>query len=208
MKKPEHTGKNIGGNIVSSHRLSTPVIVPRLLLIAGLAALGTAACSSEPVVAPWKRADDSPWSAKHQAELKDIPPDEQVTGETAAVAEPVAQVEVVEKVAVEPTEPVPETPPVVAQSTEQKILALPASYYAVQVYASQTEASMEAFQQAKGLTDLHRVRTRRDGKTIYVLIDIHPDLASARQAVPLLEEKAGASPWVRSMASLQKIIDE
>jgi septal ring-binding cell division protein DamX len=93
-------------------------------------------------------------------------------------------------------------------TNEQAILAMPATNYAVQVYASKTTESVEAFQTNKGLENLMAVKTDRAGTTIYVLVDVYPDRDAANAAAVDLEAKTGSKPWVRSVAGLQKIVSE
>jgi len=177
---------------------------------------GLAACSSTP--APWTQTNDSPWGAKHEAEVQNIPSDEAVNDtslndpvlladpdrdaivmqapEAAPAPEMIAPVEVVEEeVAVAAEQP----------STEQDIMAMLSTNYAVQVYAAKTIKSIEKFKNNKDLADLITVKTDRSGSIIYVLVDIYPDRASANAAAAELEVKAGSKPWVRSLAGLQKI---
>ncbi len=98
--------------------------------------------------------------------------------------------------------------PVMVQdlTSEQEIMAMPASNYAVQVYASKTDDSVEKFKSNKGLENLMTVKTDRSGAIVYVLVDVHPDRASANAAATDLEAKTGSKPWVRSVAGLQKIV--
>jgi septal ring-binding cell division protein DamX len=91
---------------------------------------------------------------------------------------------------------------------EQEIMAMPASNYAVQVYASKTQASIDKYKSDKGLENLMSVRTDRSGSIVYVLVDVHPDRATANAAASDLEIKTGSKPWVRSIAGLQKIVAE
>ena len=49
------------------------------------------------------------------------------------------------------------------------------------------------------------VKTDRSGSIVYVLVDIHPDRASADAAAAELEVKTGSKPWVRSLGGLQAI---
>jgi septal ring-binding cell division protein DamX len=49
------------------------------------------------------------------------------------------------------------------------------------------------------------VKTDRDGDVIYVLVSIHADRESAKQALNDLEEKTGSKPWIRSVSSLQNM---
>ncbi len=91
-------------------------------------------------------------------------------------------------------------------STEQELLTLPASDYAVQVYAANSTASVDRFKNAKDVHELKTVATSRSGSIVYVLVDIYSDRAMANAAAKELAIRTGAKPWVRSLAGLQKII--
>lgn len=181
--------------------------------------------------APWSRPDDSPWKEKRDAESRAAPADEVIY---QPVAEPAAPEPVTyEPVAAEPMpapEPVASTSKleayhskdtsggmpapesveaetmVVTAAAEDVVLAMPADSYAVQVYASKTEDSINRFQQNKGLEDLKIVKTDRNGEIVYVLVGLYDNRAAAVDAATDLERKIGSQPWVRSMPGLQKII--
>lgn len=214
-------------------RITTKTI--RTAVITNLLIAGLAACSTAP--APWTETNNSPWSAKHEAEQSSVPSDTVVTDTTlddhVLLSEPEA-VTPVAPAAMEKSNtttagttatdttvtnttaapaPVPvataettATPVAEKMTPEQKVLAMSANSYAVQVYASNTIKSMNKFKTDKGLDELKTVKTNRDGKVVYVLVDLQPDRASARQAAKYLKEKTGTKPWIRSVAGLQKII--
>lgn len=168
--------------------------------------LGLAACSSSP--APWKQTDD-PWGAKHTAEASSAPSDNAVS--EASLMDPVLLAEPEPVAMQEPDAATPEPiMPVVVQdlSPEQEVMAMPADNYAVQVYASKTAESIEAFKSSKGLENLVTVKTDRSGSIVYVLVDFHLDLGSANAAAADLETRTGSKPWVRSVAGLQKVVSE
>ena len=184
-------------------------------VLAGMAAIVLSACShSEP--APWKVADDSPWSAKREAEKERVDEGSSIdmTADPVLIAETESEPTALEPV--EATETIVETEPVAEEvavvaveeklTPEQALLAMDSSAFAVQVYASNTEESMDRFRKDRGLEDLMVLKTDRDGKTVYVLVDIQPDRASAEQAAGFLAKKSGSKPWVRSVAGLQKIV--
>ncbi len=219
-------------------RITTKTI--RTVVITNLLIAGLAACSTAP--APWTETNNSPWSAKHEAEQSSVPSDTVVTDTTlddhVLLSEPEAVTPVapaameksntttagttasdttVTDTTTAPTSattaPVPvataettATPVAEKMTPEQKVLAMSADSYAVQVYASNTIKSMNKFKTDKGLDELKTVKTNRDGKVVYVLVDLQPDRASARQAAKYLKEKTGTKPWIRSVAGLQKII--
>ena len=178
----------------------------RSITVTNLIIFGLAACSSSP--APWTQADEDPWGSKHAAESSSTPSDEAVADyndpvlladpepEPIVMQEPeaVAEVAVIAPVMVEDLTP------------EEEIMAMPASNFAVQVYASKTTDSVDKFKTNKGLENLMAVKTDRSGAIVYVLVDVHPDRASADAAAVELEAKTGSKPWVRSIAGLQKIV--
>ena len=180
----------------------------RGITVTNLIILGLAGCSSSP--APWTQADESPWESKYAAEASSVPSDDLVSdislNDPVLLADPEPEPIVMQEP--EPA-PAPEViAPVMVQdlTPEQEIMAMPAGNYAVQVYASKTNNSVEKFKSNKGLENLMTVKTDRSGAIVYVLVDVHPDRASASAAAADLETKTGSKPWVRSVAGLQKIV--
>jgi septal ring-binding cell division protein DamX len=181
----------------------------RRVALTNLVILGLAACSSSP--APWTQADESPWGSKRSEAESSIPPDEVVSDTSYSDPVLLADPEPEPIMMQEPDmAPAPEVIAVVVEemTPEQEIMAMPASNYAVQVYASKTQASIDKFKSDKGLENLMSVRTDRSGSIVYVLVDVHPDRATANAAASDLEIKTGSKPWVRSIAGLQKIVAE
>ena len=181
----------------------------RRAALTNLIILGLAGCSSSP--APWTQADESPWGAKYDSEASSVPSDEAVTDTSYSDPVLLADPEPEPIMMQEPDmAPAPEVIAVVVEemTPEQEILAMPGSNYAVQVFASNTADSVEKYKNEKGLENLMSVRTDRSGSIVYVLVDVHPDRASANAAASDLEIKTGSKPWVRSIAGLQKIVSE
>lgn len=178
----------------------------RSLFVSNLTVLGIAVsiagCSSTP--APWAQEDDSPWGAKHEAEAKSASSDTSLNDPVLlADSEPEAIVMEEPDAAPAPEVIIPvvvETEPV-----SQDIMSMLSSNYAVQVFAGNTVESVEKYKSSKDLPDLTTVKTDRSGSTVYVLVDIYPDRATANAAATELEIKTGSKPWVRSLAGLQKI---
>ena len=110
--------------------------------------------------------------------------------------------------AVAKPEPVPEPEPMVEEPAATGVMALSSTGYAVQVYAGKTEESVIRYQSAHGLNDLMMVKTERGGEIFFVLVSAHDDRATAINAAADLEQKTGSTPWVRSIAGLQKIAVE
>ena len=170
--------------------------------------LGLVGCASSP--APWTQANDNPWGSKREAEAQNTLPDEIISD--APVEEPILLSEPEpEPVLMQEPEIVPEPEviaPVVVEdlSPEQEIMAMPTSNYAVQVFAGKSIESVNRFKNNNDLNSLMTVRTDRSGAIVYVLVDVHPDRASANAAAANLEARTGSKPWVRSVAGLQKIV--
>jgi len=181
----------------------------RGVTICSVFTLGLTACSSSP--APWTQADDSPWGAKHEAEAQNLPSDEAISDTSLNDPVLLADPEPAPIMMAEPEPaPAPEViAPVVVQeelTSEQEVMAMPGSGYAVQVYAGNSAESVEKFRNSKDLAGLTAVKTDRAGSIVYVLVDLHEDRASANTAAANLEVITGSKPWVRSIAGLQKIV--
>ena len=179
----------------------------RGIAVTNLIILGLAGCSSSP--APWTQADDDPWGSKHANEEASIPSDDAVSdtslNDPVLLADPEPEPIMMQEPDAAPA-PVVIAPVMVAQSAEEEIMNMPGTNYAIQVYASKTVESVDKFKTSKGLEGLMTVKTDRSGSIVYVLVDIHPDRASANAAAGDLEAKTGSKPWVRSVAGLQKIV--
>ena len=174
------------------------------ILISNILLVGLTACSSEP--APWTRPDESPWSEKHAAAEASVE-DVAVVEEPMVVMEPEPMPEmymIEEPVAVVAAVAVPEPEPV-PMSAEEQIMSMDAGY-AVQVFASTNMASMDKYKAEKGLEDMLAVKTDRDGSVMFVLVNTHPDRASANLDAANLQQKTGTKPWVRSILGLQKVV--
>lgn len=182
--------------------------------------LGLAACGSSQ--APWSKPDNSPWSEKREASQQAAPADEIIYEPVSTTVTEPEPIIVSDSPASRFDEPAPveaapiieqEPAPVVEQmaeagSDEDKVMSMPAGSYAVQVYASSTEASMARFQEQTGLNDLHVVKTDRNGTIYYVLVGLYFDKEAAQAAMDDLEQQAGVKPWLRSIAGLQKIVSQ
>lgn len=174
------------------------------VLLSHVLVLGLTACSSTP--SPWSESDESPWRAKRDAEAATTSVDEfvAVPVEEPAMVEPEPLPVMEEPVAMPEPEPIPE-PETVVESPAMGIMSMPASGYAVQVYAGKTEKSVIRYQGTYALQDLMMVKTEREGEIYYVLVSAHEDRASANQAAADLEQKTGSRPWVRPLSGLQRI---
>lgn len=176
------------------------------VLLGNALVLCLAACSSSP--SPWSQDDESPWKSKRDAEANGAPAEEfvAVPVEEPAMVEP-EPVLVEEPMAMPEPEPMP-TPEPVIESAPIGIMAMPATGYAVQVYAGKTESSVIRYQNTHALDELMMVKTEREGEGYYVLVSAHVDRTGANQAALDLEQKTGSKPWVRSISGLQRIAVE
>lgn len=178
--------------------------------ITNIIILGLVGCSSSP--APWTQAEDNPWGAKREAEAQTGFSEETITdtslNDPVLLAEPEPEPEPIMWQEPEAA-PAPEViaPVMVEELTpEQQVMAMPASNYAVQVYAGKSIGNVDNFKNNNALYGLMTVKTDRSGDIVYVLVDVHPDRATANAAAADLEIKTGSKPWVRSVAGLQKIV--
>ncbi len=178
----------------------------RGIAVTNLIILGLAGCSTSP--APWTQADDDPWGSKRASETESLPSDDAVSdtllNDPVLLADPEPEPIMMQEPEMAPAPEV--IVPVMVESAGDDIMSLPGTNYAIQVYASKTEASIDKFKANKGLDGLMTVKTDRSGSIVYVLVDIYPDRASANAEAPNLEAKTGSKPWVRSVAGLQKIV--
>lgn len=187
--------------------MSITIKTIRGVAFTNLIILGLVSCSSSP--APWAQADDSPWGTKRASEAQDLPTDEAITdtsfNDPVLLADPEPEFIMQEPEAA----PAPEViiPVVVEELTpEQEIMAMSSSHYAVQVYAGNTKDSVDNFKAKNNLAELTTVKTQRSGSIYYILVDMHPDRATANAAAKTIEASTGTTPWVRSIAGLQKVV--
>lgn len=189
-----------------------PVITKNIrgAVLSNLVVFGLVACSNTP--APWTQSDDSPWSEKHKAEAQSLESDEALADTSLndpvllADTQPPLMEEPILMQEPEAVEPEMIAPVIVEDApVEQNIMAMLSTNYAVQVVASKSADGVEKFKQRHDLNTLTTVKTNNAGSTVYVLVDIYPDRASAQAAAVELEKKTGTKPWIRSLAGLQRI---
>lgn len=86
------------------------------------------------------------------------------------------------------------------------LLDLPGDYYALQLAIRDSQAGIEAFERAHGLTGLPQVRVARRGRLAYVLLaGVYRDREAAAQARDGFPKRLGSMrPWVRRLRSLQE----
>jgi len=179
------------------------------LAVVGIIGAGLASCSSSP--APWTQSDDSPWQSKRDTDTQALPSDDAIIDSPYSDPVLLADPEPEPIIIAEP-EPAP-APEMIApvfveeaKTPEQEIMDMPGSNYAVQLLATSSAAKADKFKTDNGLDGLMVVATDRGGSMVYVVVDIHPDRASADAAASDLEARTGSKPWVRSVAGLQKVV--
>lgn len=97
--------------------------------------------------------------------------------------------------------------PVIEESPTDRVMQAPASYFTVQVMASVDPNRVYRFAEQHQLPIDYIVPTLRDGVIWHVLLlDIYPDRASAVSAQAEAAATLKTQPWVRSVGSIQKII--
>lgn len=150
---------------------------------------------------PWDRIRDNP-SAAVDAERAPEPVPieiEMMQAQRAqAEAEPAAVLVEQQPVAVAP---------VIEPSPTDRVMQAPADYFTVQVMASVDPNRVYRFAEQNQLPIDYIVPTLRDGVTWHVLLlDIYPDRASAVSAQAEAAATLKTQPWVRSVGSIQKIM--
>ena len=94
-------------------------------------------------------------------------------------------------------------------TANQKILAQPAGFFAVQLIALQDKTRIISFAQQHGLLNPTYARINSKGKIWYtLLLGIYPDRSSAVQAKQAWENSRNVAvkPWVRPLGALQDAI--
>lgn len=154
---------------------------------------------------PWDRIRDNP-----SAEVSQAPPsNEPVPIEIEMMQAQQAQAEQpqAEPVAVLVEQEAVAVAPVVEDSPTDRVMRAPASYFTVQVMASVDSNRVYRFAEQHQLPIDYIVPTLRDGVIWHVLLlDIYPDRASAVSAQAEAAATLKTQPWVRSVGSIQKIM--
>jgi len=151
-------------------------------------------------VSPWDRVRDNPSAAMNEepapAEIEMM--QAQRAQAQSPQAEPAAVLVELEPVAVAP---------VIEDSPADRVMQAPASYFTVQVMASVDPNRVYRFAEQHQLPIDYIVPTLRDGVIWHVLLlDIYPDRASALSAQAEAAATLKTQPWVRSVGSIQKIM--
>lgn len=152
-------------------------------------------CSSKP--SPWSKKD-SPWGQGGKSLGAEGPAAEEYKDDLAADS----------RFESEPMDPYADAAaPEGSAGGDGDIMSLPGNYYAVQVMASVDIDRVYKFAERNQLSVRYVVPTMRDGVTWHVLLlDVYPDLGSARNGV---DEVAGAlptKPWIRKVSSIQRLV--
>lgn len=191
----------------------------KLLGVASFAVI-LAACSGTSEKSEWGEKTASPWAAGgsiksgRDAYEEAQALDQAVAGDAAAV----------DQLAYDPYAPAPAEPveemaavaeevPMTAGSApagmgaEQEIMNQPANYYTLQLMASVDIDRVYKFAEKNQLSVRYVVPTVRDGVTWHVLLlDIYPDLSSAKIARDEMSGVLKTSPWIRTLGSIQKLM--
>jgi len=192
----------------------------KLLGVASIALI-LSACSSTPEKSEWGEKTASPWasggsikSGRDAYEESQVS-DQAVAGDTAAVSDQLAY----DPYAPAPAEPVQEEAVVVEEApgmaepasagmgAESEIMNQPADYYTLQLMASVDIDRVYKFAERNQLSVRYVVPTIRDGVTWHVLLlDIYPDLSSAKIARDEMSGILKTSTWIRTLGSIQKLM--
>lgn len=115
--------------------------------------------------------------------------------ESSGIMPPVQE----EPVMVEVTEPEP---------VADDIASMPAEHFAVQILASSKFDKLAPFARHYGLDDKLTAEITVNGKTWYVLLlGVYPTLEEAKEAMTSVSERLSTSPWIRTVGSLQNIMN-
>ena len=190
----------------------------KLLGVASIAVILTA-CSGTSEKTEWGEKTASPWATGGSIKSgRDAYEESQVSDQAVAGDSVAAD----DQLAYDPYAPAPAEPamaavvdeaPVVAESAqadmgaEQEIMNQPADYYTLQLMASVDIDRVYKFAERNQLSVRYVVPTVRDGVTWHVLLlDIYPDLSSAKIARDEMSGVLKTSPWIRTLGSIQKLM--
>lgn len=94
-----------------------------------------------------------------------------------------------------------------ANSVDREILAMPATYFTVQLFATVDIDRVYKFSEQNQISSRYVVPTVRDGIIWYVLLlDVYPDYSAAKVAMEDISPSLTTQPWVRSIGSIQKLM--
>jgi DamX protein len=184
-----------------------------------------AACSSDP--SPWSQSS-SPWGHKG-GQVEEVAVDENSQrAEQPAFVEPMpapesayAPIEPVGVAATEsmPAEPMQEMPVAEPAAAPEPVPMMedvavagdlrsqPAGHFAVQVCASRTLKQLAYFAKHHGLSDEWTAQTSVNGETWFVLLEgVYATKAEAREALDRVSSQVDTKPWIRSVGSLQAVM--
>ena len=152
-------------------------------------------------------ANDDGAAQRSMAEVAPTPPPQGIDSEPEPLPEP------------QPAPPVPAQPqprpapaelPLYRQLAhsldDTPLLDLPASYYALQLFATGTREGAEAVAVRSGLRGMAGARVERDGEVFHVLlVGVYASKERAERALASLPASVRAmNPWVRRLGGLQE----
>ena len=182
-----------------------------LLVLAGVYIL--AACSSSP--SPWSEPS-SPWGDK-SGQSEAVAEESAEPAEQYAFVEPVPEPEEIatptesaepEPVVQDRVSPEVERSPVTRNQAEAgNLRGQPAEYFAVQVCASRSMKQLNGFAKRHNVSTEWTAQTSVNGETWYVLLEgIYATRGEAAQALSLIKSEVDTRPWIRTVGSLQAVM--
>ena len=128
---------------------------------------------------------------------------------------PVESMSAFEKLELEAISPEPEVEVVAAveeapsvSAVTGDIMSASSTAYAVQVFAGRVLGNVNRYQSTHNLDTMQIVKTDLGDDVIHVLVGVYDDHGAAKQALIDIEQSTGSTPWVRSVAGLQRIAVE
>ena len=83
----------------------------------------------------------------------------------------------------------------------------PADFFAVQVCASRSMKQLNSFAKHYNLSTQWTAQTNVGGETWYVLLEgVYATRSEAAQALSLMKSQVDTGPWIRTMGSLQAVM--
>ncbi|MDH5473577.1 MAG: hypothetical protein OEY87_04265 [Gammaproteobacteria bacterium] len=187
----------------------------KVLGVASIAVV-LSACSGAPEKSAWGEKTASPWATGGSIKSgRDAYEESQMADQPAAGTEGLVSDQLAyDPYAPAPVEEMPVEQPVVEEPVaaeevgiEQEIMNMPANYYTVQLMASVDIDRVYKFAENNQLSVRYVVPTVRDGVTWHVLLlDVYPDLSSAKRARDQMSGLLNTQPWVRTLGSVQKLM--
>ena len=93
-------------------------------------------------------------------------------------------------------------------SVEKEILAMPATSFTVQLFASVDIDRVYRYAEQNQISVQYIVPTVRDDIIWYILLlDVYPGYSAAKASMEEISVSLSTQPWVRSIGSVQKLIN-